>query len=498
MAGNPLLNELLGGSFTWPNAAINEMGPLPRAPTGNLRTPDNNINPPDQTKLLQGGLADYVYSYGPNPARITTQTQNAIPNKVQRIIPQMFIPASQAESTAQQDPKLEHHVTDGDLVFSIKMNPRMVNDSQRYVIFPAGYSHKAVKLINLATLNYMLWGLQVGARMPAGSQWVRYFSELCSTDIDYLFRRLQRGEAEEEEEDEPSIQQLIWNFIRTVFAPFGVQHGFDTQGGQHEGSSTRVVTNAVDYVSSFAIEGKLIKVNNLWKSCDVYEDDDLVLALRYMPPRGIPITFNLCGSNRAHRVERCPMTAGGCWFLQPEVLAFKSLVDTPHVHIGRSQKMITCYSRCPEALYTNARAPIGGDPLQMTFEPCYVDSDVMTLKKFIGVMRRPVAVQQQRPLMAAPAAQPAPAAAAVRVTGVNLANALAQQQQRAPAPEPAVGDKRPPSAAAPPAEAPPKTAASTAFTAAIMGGPAAKKGRGSSSRAVSSKAAARDSEEDSD
>ena len=487
-SNNPLLSELINGSFTWPNAAINEMGPLPSAPRGNLGTPDNNINPPDQTKLLQGGLQDFIYSYGPNPARITTQTQNAIPNKVQRIIPQMFIPAAQAESTTQHDPKLEHHTTDGDIVFSIKMNPRMVNDSQRYVIHPAGYSHKSVKLLNLATVNYILWGLQVGALMPAGSMWVRYFSELCKADYDLLHQRLQQQQQQQEpEEEELSVQELIWNFIQTVLAPYGVQHGFDTQGGQHEGSRTKVVTNAVDYVSSFAIEGKLLKVNNLWKACDVYEDDDLVLALRFMTRQNNPLTFNLCSSNRSSRIERCPMLAAGFWYLRPEVLAFKTIIETPHIHIGRSQKMVTSYSRATDLAGIDARASLGGTPLQMTFEPCFMDSDAMCFKKMMVSTQQLSIRQQQTELllmrrMGKPSAVANAAMAStdsrVRVTGMNLAMAMLAQnrdgeeaQLQAEEPTTNVGEKRAPEA---PNTSTSSTSATQKFTA-MLGGAAKKK-----------------------
>ena len=371
---NPLTTDLLQGTFTWPNALINESGPLPIAPPGQLGTPDGLINKADQTKLLQNGLLDMIYSYGPNPARITTQTQNNIPNKVQKIIAKIFIPSAQTEAGTYQDPILEHATTDGDLVFTLKINRHMAEDSTRYVLYPAGYSHGAVKLINLATLNYLLWGLQVGTMIQGGnSMWLRFFNQLCKADHQPLLSRLQLGIGKSDEE----VLYMVWNFIRSYISPYGVQHGFDTQGGQHEGSRTRVVTNAVDYVSSFAVEGKLIKVNNLWKACDVYEDDDVVLSLRYVPPRPFAIPFNLSSSNRSHRTENAPALLGW-WCLTPEVLLFKSLIDTPHIHIGRSQKMVTSYANPQfgnDMPQWNARASVGGTPLQMTFEPCYIDSD---------------------------------------------------------------------------------------------------------------------------
>ena len=386
-------------STIYPNAMINAqgVGPLPpttmpaHAPVG-FREPDGDINNPDRTKLLQG-LDRFIYSYGPNPKRIETQTQNNIPNKVQRIIPKIFIPAAQSDGSSYQDPILEHSITDGDLVFSIKMNKEMTDHGSKYVIYPLGYSDRAVKLVNLATVNYILWGLQVGSLMPGNKMWLSFFRQLCKTDHDYLLRRLEQPAAD----DEVPLHELIWNFIRTYFGAFGVQHGFDTQGGQHEGSKTKVVTNAVDYVSTFAVEGKILKINNLWKTCDVYEDDDLVLAMRCMQPQPTPILFNLSSSNRSIRTERAPVPKAW-WYLNPEVLQFKSIFDTPHIHIGRSQKMITAYAKPNfgnDMPCWNARAAIQGVPLQMTLEPCFMSSDEMCFKYDIGVFPPTASVRHQ-------------------------------------------------------------------------------------------------------
>ena len=409
------MNALFGEYPTFPNAMINAqgIGPLPPnvmpsfAPIG-FKEPDGDINNPDQTKLLQGGLKNFVYSYGANPDRIETQTQNNIPNKVQRIIPKLFIPGAQSDGSSYQDPLLEHSVTDGDLVFSLKMNKDMTGNGSKYVIYPLGYSDRAVKLINLATVNYILWGLQVGSLMPGNKMWLTFFRQLCKTDYEQLLERLEEAHQRQEnhnhtEEDEDGIttQEMIWNFIQTYIGPFGVQHGFDMQGGQHEGSKTRVVTNAVDYVSSFAVEGKILKVNNLWKACDVYEDDDLVLALRCMRPQSTPLMFNLSSSNRSTRTERTPIPVAW-WYLSPETLEFKSIIDTPHIHIGRSQKMVTAYAKPNfgnDMPSWNARSAIQGTPLQMTLEPCFMSSDAMCFKYDMGIRprkKKAVAVAEQQ------------------------------------------------------------------------------------------------------
>lgn len=378
MASN-FFSALLSGSITGPQSLINAGGPLPSIPSSAApqyhAIPDGKINPPEQSRLLQGGLQDFIYAYGPNPSRITTQTQMNIPNKIQLIVPKLFIPAAVSDGSTYQDPILEHATTDGDLVFSLKMNREMVGmGSQSYIIYPQGYTDRAVKLVNLATANYILWGLQVGAyNVQGGARWKAFFSHLCKSKAPTFCGN------DSEKTHEEGMEE-IWNFIKTYLAAYGVQHGSDMQGGQHEGSKHRVVsTNAVDYVSSFAVEGKILKMNNLWRGFDVNENDDLVLSLRFMPPQQSNLQFVLSSSNRSIRTELAPVTKGW-WYLNPEVLEFKTLIDTPHIHIARSQKMISAFTQSSFGMDMpswNARASIHGTPLQVTLETSYVPSDFM-------------------------------------------------------------------------------------------------------------------------
>ena len=390
-------SSLLSGSITGPQSLINAGGPLPSipssAPPQYHAIPDGTINPPDQSRLLQGGLQDFIYAFGPNPSRITTQTQMNIPNKIQLIIPKLFIPAAVADGSVYQDPILEHAISDGDLVFSLKMNREMVGmGSQSYIIYPTGYTDKAVKLVNLATANYILWGLQVGAfNQQGGGRWKMFFSHLCKSKAPSFSEDSKSDVETDHGRRIDKGMDSVWNFIKTYLAAYGVQHGSDMQGGQHEGSKTRVVTNAVDYVSSFAVEGKILKLNNLWRAHDVNENDDLVLALRYMPPQQSNLQFVLSSSNRSSRTERAPVSRGW-WYLNPEVLKFKMLVDTPHIHIARSQKMISSFSQNSFGMDMsswNARASMHGPPLQVTLETSFVPSDLMWFRDNVSACCRP-------------------------------------------------------------------------------------------------------------
>lgn len=362
-----LLSGLIGGSFRMPDAAINYGGPLPSFPPNALQfsTPDGRFQ--DSGSLLPGGLFT-PYAYG-SAARISTQTQMAHPNRVALTIPKLYIPSPESDGLDHSDPKLEHSISDGDLAFVFRMGPEMTSYGSQYCVAPYGYAAKAVPLINLATVNYILWGLQVGVRRAQSTRWKTFFSKLTKGTLHQF-------------SDEMNIE-LVWNFIKTYLRPFGIMHGSDTQGGQHEGDSNHVVTHgAVDYVSSFAIEGKLLHVNNLWRDYDVHENDDLILSLQKMDAPHNDISFGLSSSVRAYRTERVSIS-NGWYFLRPETLQFKSFRDIPYIHIGRSQKSCTLFSRGKDICCWDARmCVIPGAPLQITFEPGFVDSDEIHYKQW--------------------------------------------------------------------------------------------------------------------
>jgi hypothetical protein len=361
MSGN-FFAGLLNGNIRMPDSAINYgNSPLPVLPPGasQFTTPDGRYNATGA--LLPGGIGA-PYAYGTS-ARISTQTQMAHPNRVALIVPSLRIPAPESDGQTTFDPLLQHAISDGDLVFSFRMGQNMSGYGSSYCVTPYGFTAKAVQLVNLQTVNYILWGLQIGLRSPKSTRWRAFFTNLTKTG-------LKPGTVLDE--------QTVWNFIRTYLRPFGVQHGGDQQGGMHEGDDNRIVTHgAVDYVSSFAIEGKLRHVNNMWRDYDVRENDDLILALRYKKPPHGDLQFALSSSVRATRNERCAISTG-FFYLRPEVLQFRSFTDVPYVHVGRSQLYCSAYTRGMEACCWDARMPVTpGAPLLLTFEPEFVSSDKM-------------------------------------------------------------------------------------------------------------------------
>ena len=358
---------LRNGLVRRPDALINGMGPMPNVPSGanQFTTPDGQINAQGAVSLLPGGLPQ-PYAYGTS-ARISTQTQQAHPNRVQLVIPTLYLPSPESDGLDKTDPILQHMVSDGDLIFTFRMGTHMMGYGAQYVRAPYGFAAKATPVMNLACVNYILWGLQVGLAGPKAARWKAFFAVMTKHAI-YGARTFSEAD--------------VWHFLQAFLRPFAIQHGGDQQGGQHEGDATSIVTHgAVDYVASMMIEGKARHVNNLWTGYDVHENDDLVLMLRHKAPPHGEIPFTLSSSVRATRNERVHV-GRGFYYLRPEILEYRSFSDTPYIHIGRSQKYCSAFQRSMDSCAFDARAPVTpGAPLQMTFEPYFVDSDAMFYRR---------------------------------------------------------------------------------------------------------------------
>ena len=88
---------------------------------------------------------------------------------------------------------------------------------------------------------------------------------------------------------------------------------------------------------------------------------------------------------------------------EPVPLKFKTVVDVPHIHIGRTQKAVSGYPQPKFGMDLppwNARACVLGLPLLITFEPVFRPSDQMLLDTYadvedeVGLNSKPVACLQ--------------------------------------------------------------------------------------------------------
>jgi hypothetical protein len=72
------------------------------------------------------------------------------------------------------------------------------------------------------------------------------------------------------------------HFIQEIARPFGIAHGSEKQGGQHEGSNHPVVF-PVNFITSLAVSGRIENLVNAWRDFDMSAGDDLILRLQWCP-----------------------------------------------------------------------------------------------------------------------------------------------------------------------------------------------------------------------
>jgi hypothetical protein len=292
-----------------PDSVINGGGALPsqnmsNMPVGFDGTPDGRIN---EASSLLGNLNPYAYGKGD---RLSTQTAYLnIPHVAQRIVPQINIPESQPYSAGGRFFGLNHQVDDGDIAFVIRamFSPfEIVQDKKKYS--RQGVLFAIDPIVNLATVNYLLHGLQrYGFNAKNERNWNTlwtalgidtYFktldgeTSLLSTRMQEMQSQLNQlsnlavRDTEKVAERLSYIVQMKYHrrriaeyIIKHVITPFGVPKGSEKQGGQHQGIVNKAVTWPVDFVTSMVIDGKVINLVNFWKHEDINAGDDLMLYL---------------------------------------------------------------------------------------------------------------------------------------------------------------------------------------------------------------------------
>ena len=273
----------LRSGVQFPQVVMNQ-GPLPGS--GGLPRPlhdtaDGRIN---YNSTLLGNLSPYAYG---EPGYLSSQTAYLnIPHKLQKFVPVVYLPEAKKGATEFFD--LSHAVDDGDLVFTLRLARNSLfctglrhGDTRR-----SGLGTRVDPLINLATVNYILSGMQLGVtpNNAAGDLW----SELLfNLDPSRFGKRV--GLAGRHYGTEPLILSDIVHIVRHCIRPIGIARGSENQGGQNE-VSMGAATWPVGFVVSVTLDGKESNVLNLWHHTDLSAGDDLVLALKLMPVR--PYTLN--------------------------------------------------------------------------------------------------------------------------------------------------------------------------------------------------------------
>jgi hypothetical protein len=289
---------------------------------------------------------------------------------------------------------ISHAVDDSDVAFVMRLDRKstvcsmMSSRSTHY--HKVGTNIDA--FINLATLNYLLAGLQL-CYVSSNAQPSRWFDLLHDLD--------------QERYAEPGTQLTLWDLrrlTRELIVPFGVVRGSEKQGGQDE-TGLAAATFPVNFVCNLVLDGHERNVLNYWHYHDVSAGDDLVFRLKPMP---IPKGKNGYTLNHYYKrfvqqnfesyfqVNLGAPHATHVWQLVPDVFTLdykpenddtygsngvvmspgfdvpKDYVWQEHGfwHIARSQVMVRKYALC-EYYNDDMANQMKTSHLDVTFEPMY-------------------------------------------------------------------------------------------------------------------------------
>jgi hypothetical protein len=259
----------------FPDVVMNQ-GPLPG--TGGLPNPlhdtaDGRIN---YNSSLLGDIEPYAYG---EPGYLSSQNSYLnIPHRIQKIVPCLHLP----EPNENRSFMLSHPVDDGDISFTMRLdrNSEVCSGLSNRSMLRAGLGTAIDPMINLCTLNYILAGVQICTQIPTvRNKWDQFMHHLDKKRFNGTVTQTYNYED-------------IKHIVRHIIKPFGVAHGSEKQGGQHEGTMSSVQW-PVSFVVSLILDGKDANVVNIWNYHDVEAGNDLVLRLKAVPlPPGGKFTLN--------------------------------------------------------------------------------------------------------------------------------------------------------------------------------------------------------------
>jgi len=172
--------------------------------------------------------------------------------------------------------ELSHAVDDSDVAFVMRLDRgstvcSMMNSRSTHY-HKVGTNIDA--FVNLATVNYLLAGLQLcySSSHRGQSKWFELLHDL-----------------DQHRYPSPGVQLTLWDLryiTRELVVPFGIVRGSEKQGGQDE-TGLSPATWPVNFVCNLVLDGHERNVVNYWHHHDVSAGDDLVFRLKPMPiPRG--------------------------------------------------------------------------------------------------------------------------------------------------------------------------------------------------------------------
>ena len=232
-------------------------------------------------------------------------------------------------------------IDDSDVVFQLRYNEAMLSSGNATHVC-THYMPDLVYCSNLATMNYILFGIQTmlaevwhavrdsltnanfqrdwtiisqrrGGAAPsqatkmAFDRYFKFVDFISYGKFDILMkefffddysRRVHVGSPVEEKivAYRQHVNAFLWDFINTYCQIGGVFVGSDQQGGSHYGNPNPASRAPSDYVGVLQVAGKNFKVRNMWSACQggTSSGDILGFKLKHIPSK--PAQAHLQGS----------------------------------------------------------------------------------------------------------------------------------------------------------------------------------------------------------
>jgi|GEM_PF-2563269 len=323
------MSDIFAGVYgaRFPDVVMNS-GPLP--PSGRLPaplhdTPDAKIN---YNSTLLGDLQPYAYG---EPGYQSSQNSYLnVPHRIQKVLPVLYLPEPDGKNVF----RLSHPVDDSDLAFVMRLNRGSIfcTGTRLGARQSSSLGVVADPIINLATLNYLLAGLQVS--MPLVRDNRNLFWELLynldpvkwGSDRHYEIALLgfkdQDFQLPRNNTEPFGLEDLI-HFVSNCVKPFGIVRGSEKQGGQSEMTNS-ASTWPVPFVATLVIDGKEGNVVNLWRAHDIHAGDDLVLRLKPMPIQQYTLNHYFKGfARKTYTTEK----QYNIWQLVPDIFEMQLTAD---------------------------------------------------------------------------------------------------------------------------------------------------------------------------
>lgn len=299
----------LSGNIRYPDARINQGGPLPDdlrgGPEGANGVPFGKYNASSQ---LLANVRPYAMPNNDSLNANSNYREKA--RRVAMCIPGVMLP--EPDTNATETFSLFHAVDNGDMAFLVKPL-----SSRKYCwLFPKPYTAQREKdinrltnvnvFLNIVQVNYVLAGI-VNRLMDLTSKGETTFANKTSTNawdtlmssfgyhvetqIEEILKKQYKGK-ENSAEFFFDVWILLQHLLQFHIVPFGICAGSEKQGGQHEGRD-KPVQAATSYVTTMTVDGQNKDLVNVWRSVNVDGGDQLVVHLTPVKRSGnVPYTLN--------------------------------------------------------------------------------------------------------------------------------------------------------------------------------------------------------------